>query len=89
MRHAGEAALDELEPILVELRKLPGLRERKRGAFYIGSIGFLHFHEDPAGFFADLKEGVDFVRMPANNSREVATLLRRAAAAVKAGVKRR
>jgi hypothetical protein len=88
MKHAGEAALDQLEPILAELRKLPGLRERKRGAFYMGSVGFLHFHEDPAGFFADLKEDGDFVRMPANNAREVATLLRRAAAAVKAGAKR-
>jgi hypothetical protein len=88
MKHAGEAALDQLEPILAELRKLPGLRERKRGAFYMGSIGFLHFHEDPAGFFADLKENGDFVRMRANSAREIAALLRRAAAAVKAGVKR-
>jgi hypothetical protein len=88
MKHAGEAALDQLEPILTELRKLSGLRERKRGAFYMGSVGFLHFHEDPAGFFADLKENGDFVRMPANNAREVAALLRRAAAAVKAGAKR-
>ena len=26
------------------------------------SRGFLHFHEDPAGFFADLKTGDDFER---------------------------
>jgi hypothetical protein len=54
MKHAGPEALDQLEPILAELRKLPGLKEKKRGAFYRGSSGFLHFHEDPAGFFADV-----------------------------------
>ncbi|HEY6418075.1 MAG TPA: hypothetical protein VIX59_03645 [Candidatus Binataceae bacterium] len=83
MKHAGPDALDQLEPILAELRKLPGLKEKKRGAFYHGPSGFLHFHEDPAGFFADVKlNGREFVRMPANNAREVATLLRKAARAV-------
>jgi hypothetical protein len=50
-------ALDALEPLLVELRKLDGLTERKRGVFYRGSSAFLHLHEDPAGFFADAKLG--------------------------------
>ena len=55
MKHAGPAALDALEPLLIEVRKCEGLRERKRGAFYRGGSGFLHFHEDPEGFFADVK----------------------------------
>lgn len=55
MKHASDAALDALEPLLVELRTLPRLREKKRGTFYVGSKAFLHFHEDPAGPFADLK----------------------------------
>ncbi len=55
MKHAGEAALDALEPLLAELRTLPRLKEKKRGTFYVGSKAFLHFHEDPAGPFADLK----------------------------------
>jgi len=55
MKHAGEAALDALEPLLAELRKLPRLKEKKRGTFYVGSKAFLHFHEDPEGPFADLK----------------------------------
>ena len=83
MKHAGSGALDHLEPVLSQLRKLAGLRERKRGAFYRGSSAFLHFHEDPAGFFADLKIDGEFVRLPANNRREVATLISRAAAALK------
>jgi hypothetical protein len=78
MKHAGPDALDALEPALAELRKLPGLREKTRGIFYRGSDAFLHFHEDPAGFFADLKRGGHFVRMPANTRKEVDGLIREA-----------
>ena len=84
MKHAGPQALDQLEPILAEIRRLEGLREKKRGAFYRGSSGFLHFHEDPAGFFADLKTGGDFVRFPINSTPETQTFLRRARAALNA-----
>jgi hypothetical protein len=82
MKHAGSEALDQLEPILAEIRRLGGLKERKRGAFYCGSIAFLHFHEDPAGFFADLKVDGDFVRFPINSKNQTQTFLRRAAAAL-------
>jgi hypothetical protein len=84
MKHAGPEALDQLEPILVEIRRLGGLKEKKRGAFYCGSSGFLHFHEDPAGFFADLKIDDDFVRFPINSKSQTQTFLRRAAAALNA-----
>ena len=84
MKHAGPDALDQLEPILAEIRRLGGLKEKKRGAFYCGSIGFLHFHEDPAGFFADLKIGDDFVRFPINSKAQTQTFLRRAAASLNA-----
>jgi len=83
MKHAGPGALDQLEPVLAKLRKLDGLRERKRGAFYRGSSAFLHFHEDPAGFFADLKVAGDFVRFPVNSGAEVEKLLARAGRALK------
>jgi hypothetical protein len=82
MKHAGPQALDQLEPILEEIRRLGGLKEKKRGAFYCGSVGFLHFHEDPAGFFADLKIGDDFERFPINSKTQTQTFLRRAAAAL-------
>ena len=50
MRHATDAALDQLEDMLRAVRKNhPILRERKRGAFYKGGQRWLHFHEDPAG----------------------------------------
>jgi hypothetical protein len=82
MKHAGPEALDQLEPILDEIRRLDGLKEKKRGSFYCGPSGFLHFHEDPAGFFADLKVGDDYVRFPINSKTQTQTLLRRAASAL-------
>ncbi|HEX4183540.1 MAG TPA: hypothetical protein VHY34_09795 [Caulobacteraceae bacterium] len=53
MKHAGQEALDALEA--VRLRR--ALTERKRGVFYRKSRAWLHFHEDPAGLFADLRGG--------------------------------
>ena len=84
MKHAGPDALDQLEPILKQIRQLDGLKEKKRGAFYCGSSGFLHFHEDPAGFFADLKIEGDFQRFPINSAAQTQTFLRRAASALNA-----
>jgi hypothetical protein len=85
MKHAGGAALDELEPLLKVLRALPRLTERKRGIFYVGSKAFLHFHEDPAGPFADLKTSLsgDYERFRVRTARErerLAALARRALA---------
>jgi hypothetical protein len=46
VRHATEEDLDRLDVVLVELRGLSDLRERKRGYFSRGSAAFLHFHEE-------------------------------------------
>jgi len=54
MKHAGAEALDRLEPLLARIRRLPKLTERKRGIFHLHGRSLLHFHEDPAGLFADL-----------------------------------
>lgn len=64
MKHAGAAALDALEPLLAQVRALPGLTERSRGVFYRKGQAFLHFHEDPKGLFADVRDesGRDFDR---------------------------
>ena len=64
MKHAGPAILDSIEPLLAQLRALPGLKEKSRGSFYWKSRGFLHFHEDPKGLFADIRlaDGSDFER---------------------------
>ena len=65
MKHAGPGALDQLEPLLAQLRGLGGMVEKKRGVFYLKSKAFLHFHEDPAGLFADVRDaaGKDFERI--------------------------
>lgn len=55
MKHASPAALQQITALLDELRAIGGLREPKAGTFYRGSSAFLHFHEDPAGVFADVK----------------------------------
>ena len=64
MKHAGAAALEQIEPLIDRLRALPGLKEKSRGVFYLKSRAFLHFHEDPQGMFADLRteDGNDFDR---------------------------
>ena len=80
MRHATDAGLDRLDDVLQEVRRRhPGLKERKRGAFYRGGQGWLHFHEDPAGLFADLKVDGTWSRNPVTSAREHKALLDRLA----------
>ena len=77
MRHARPQDLDRLEDLLVQLRALPGLTEKSRGTFYRKSRAFLHFHEDPAGLFADLREagGNEFERLDVTEEAGRARLL--------------
>ena len=77
MRHATQDDLDRLEPLLARLRKLPGLRERKRGYFSRGSRAFLHFHEDAGDFYVDDKLGGKFQRMRVTSHDEQAEFLAR------------
>ncbi len=66
--------------MLASIRKLEtdGLKEKKRGVWYRKSKAFLHFHEDPAGIFADLKhdDGV-FHRFPVNTKKQSASFLKK------------
>jgi hypothetical protein len=80
MRHARDEDLDRLEPLLAALRTLPGLTEKKRGTFYRKSRAFLHFHEDPKGLFADLRDVADgdFERIDVTEEAGRAKLLERA-----------
>lgn len=75
MKHATPVALDGLEPLLERIRTVSGLTERKRGVFYRRSSAFLHFHEDPAGFFADLRTGPVWTRLPASTASDRRRLL--------------
>jgi hypothetical protein len=75
VRHATEDDLDQLEALLVELRKLPQLRERKRGSFSRGSRAFLHFHEDAGEFYVDVRLDSAFQRVKVTSSSDQAELL--------------
>ena len=80
MKHITTEGLDSIEALLESIRAIQtdGLKEKKRGVWYRKSKAFLHFHEDPAGIFADLKhdDGV-FHRFPVNTKKQCASLLTR------------
>jgi hypothetical protein len=78
MKHAGAAALDALEQLLGAIRArgaAAGLKEKQRGVFYRKGKAWLHFHEDPAGLFADLRTGADWVRFPVSEPSAQAKLV--------------
>ena len=70
MKHATTAVLESLSDLLEKIRAKGDIREKRLGVFYRKSKSFLHFHEDPAGLFADLSIGVDFERYPVNTKQE-------------------
>lgn len=71
MRHARTEDLDQLDALLSRLRQFEPLKERKRGVFYLKSRAFLHFHQDPAGLFADARlGGLDFDRFRVSTKAE-------------------
>ena len=75
MKHASSDALRGLSDLLDQIRVKDGIKEKNLGIFYRKSKAFLHFHEDPAGLFADLKVGAEFDRYPVNTKREWNALL--------------
>ena len=75
MKHAGAGALDALCDLLESLRTRTPLVEKRPGTFYVKGKAFLHFHEDRAGLFADLRDGDDWLRLPVNSPDERAKLL--------------
>jgi hypothetical protein len=85
MRHARPEDLDRLEPLLVKLRRVDGLKEKSRGIFYRGGRAFLHFHEHEGGFFADARFGDDFERSCVSSAAEKKSFLSKLAAALNAG----
>jgi hypothetical protein len=75
VRHATQEGLDRLEVLLFELRKLPQLRERKRGYFSRGSRAFLHFHEDASDLYVDVRLDSKFQRLRVTSRDERADFL--------------
>jgi len=77
VKHAGAAALDALEPLVAKIRSHASLREKGRGVFYRKGRAWLHFHEDPAGLFADLFDGSEWSRLRVSEPGEQRALLAR------------
>jgi len=77
MRHATQEDLDQLAALLAELRKLPQLRERKRGYFSQGDRAFLHFHEDAGDLYVDVKLDSKFQRMKVTSRADQSRFLTR------------
>jgi hypothetical protein len=77
VRHATQEDLDQVEALLDELRKLPELRERKRGSFSRGSRAFLHFHANDGEFYVDVRLDGGFRRARVTRDDEQADLLSR------------
>jgi hypothetical protein len=82
VKHAGAGSLDQLEPLLVKVRGYGGLKEKARGVFYLKSRAFLHFHEDPAGLFADIRapQAADFDRLKVDEEAGARALVERLSA---------
>jgi hypothetical protein len=74
-----------MEALLVELRGLSQLRERKRGYFSRGSRAFLHFHEDAGDLYVDVRLDSKFERMKVTSRSEQADFLSRVREALQPG----
>ena len=75
VKHADATALAALSDLIENLRRRRYLVEQWLGIFYLKGRAFLHFHKDPAGLFADLREDGEWQRFPVNHSDECARLL--------------
>jgi hypothetical protein len=76
MKHASAVTLRQIEDVLAELRALPGVTEKGAGKFYRKGSALLHFHEDPAGLFADIKIDGNWTRRAINSETARARLVR-------------
>ncbi|WP_144157695.1 hypothetical protein [Paraburkholderia sp. BCC1885] len=75
MKHAGPAALAALADLLAAIRERGELKESRPGVFYRKGKAFLHFHEDPAGLFADLRVNEEWERFRVSEADEHASFL--------------
>jgi hypothetical protein len=77
MKHASASALKDLTPLVERLRTYDTLKEKRPGVFYRSGKAFLHFHEDPEGYFADVRTNPtgEFVRLPVTTTAQQSSLI--------------
>ncbi len=76
--NGGRRDAEDLIPIaglLDKIRREKRIKESKFGIFYWRGKGFLHFHVDPRGLFADLRGPDDWERLAVNDRPGQALLL--------------
>jgi hypothetical protein len=74
MKHAGPEALEALTDLLAAVRTRE-LKEPRPGVFYRKGKAWLHFHEDKAGLFADIRVQKEWERFRVSEPAERALLL--------------
>jgi hypothetical protein len=77
VRHATPDTLAALADLLTTLRGIDGIVEKRPGAFSRGSRAFLHFHDDPSGYYADVRFTDEFERFRVTTKREQQALVSR------------
>ncbi len=55
MKHASKNTIQRLAPFLEQVRRLPSLKEKKPGVYYLRSKAFMHFHEEGVEIYADVR----------------------------------
>ena len=80
MKHVRLRDLGAIRDLLTALRRLRALVEKTPGVFFRGGAAFLHFHEDTAGIFADIRVPRDWKRLPVKTAAQREAVLRVAAA---------
>jgi hypothetical protein len=76
VRHPRDGELDQMAPVLEQLRGIDGLVERNTGVFYRRAKAFLHFHVDGDDFYADVRlDGAGFERMKVTTKTEQRALV--------------
>jgi len=88
MKHAGPAALERLEALLLKLRAFETLKEKSRGTFYRRGQAFLHFHEHGDELFADVRFSTEFERIRVTRATEQKSLLARVRVSLADGLPR-
>ena len=72
MRHETN---ETLEMLLNFLRSYEILSEMKPTNFHLNGKGFIHFHDEPDGLWADIFLSKGRLRMPANTASEQADVI--------------
>ncbi len=76
-KRASEVTLQKISALLVDLRLVEQLQEKRPGVFYLGKKELLHFHEVDTEIVADLFLPNERIRVPVTERSQQLDLLDR------------